>query len=138
VIHGTVGSLLLQQGPKKQQIWGDSPSSPWEEGCGSALHGSAGFGDSTRGRVPEIETLGQSPGEHGVRPETWETGMIDCFPLGAHGGVGPRVLCSSRAEIGRPPFLLSSSKAVQKACREQKLPRANLSRLLSLAPSKDI
>jgi len=45
--------------------------------------------------------------------------------------VGSQVLGSSGEEIGRPPFSLFSVKAVRKASREQKLPRANPSRLLS-------
>jgi len=36
------------------------------------------------GRVPEIETLRHRPSEHGVRPETRELGVIDCFSLRAH------------------------------------------------------
>ena len=57
---------------------------PREERRGRALRGSAGFGDSTGGPVPEIDTRGHRPGEHGVRPETGETGVTDCFSLGAH------------------------------------------------------
>ena len=63
---------------------GRLPFVPWEERRRSAPQGSAGFGDSTRGRVPEIEMLGHRPGEHGVWTETGEMGVIDCFSLGAH------------------------------------------------------
>jgi len=45
-------------------------------------------GASKQGRVPEIEMLGHRPGDHRVQPETWETGMINCFFLRAHRGVG--------------------------------------------------
>ena len=50
--------------------------------------------------------------------------------------MGPRALGSSRPEIGKPAFSFPSSRALQKAFREQKLLRVNLSRLLSLAPGK--
>jgi len=76
MIHGTVRPLLLQQGPNKQQIWGDSHSSPQEEWRRTALQGSAGFGDSTWGCEPKIEKLGHRLGEHGVRPDTGERGVV--------------------------------------------------------------
>jgi len=79
MIRSRVRPLLFQQGPKKRQIQGDSLASPREEWHGSALQESAGFGDSKRGHVPEIETLSHRPGEHRVWPETGETGVIDCF-----------------------------------------------------------
>lgn len=79
-------------------------------------------------------TPGHKPGEHGVWPKTRETGGIDSFSLKVHWGVGPRAFGSYGTEIWRPPSSFPSSKAELKALREKKLPRANSSRLLSLAP----
>ena len=63
---------------------GRLPFLPQEEQHGSAPQESAGFGDSTRGRVPEIEMLGHRPGNHGVWPKMGETGVTDRFSLRAH------------------------------------------------------
>ena len=93
MIHSTVRPLLYEQ---KAAEPGDPPSSSVEEQRRSPLQEPAGFGDSKWGRVPETETLGHSPAEHGVRQETRGTGVSDCFSLRAHQGVGPRAL-SSRA-----------------------------------------
>ena len=61
-----------------------TPFLPWEERCGCAPQEPAGFGDSKRGRVPDPEMLSHRLGEHGVRMETRETGVTDCFSLKAH------------------------------------------------------
>jgi len=79
-----LGYCSPRRGPARGKTKVRPPSLPWEEQRGSTPQGSAGFGDSTRGQVPEIETLGHRPGEHGERPETGETAVLDCFSLGAH------------------------------------------------------
>ena len=80
--HSWATALLA--GTQQAADPGRLPFLPREERHRSALQGSAGFGDSTWGHVPEIETLSHRPGEHGVRPDTGEMGVINCFSLGAH------------------------------------------------------
>ena len=76
-------ATALPAGTQQVTDLGRLPFLPWEEQCGSTPQESAGFRDSKRAHVPEIEMLGHRPGEHGVQPESGETGVIDCFSLGA-------------------------------------------------------
>ena len=60
-------ATALPAGTQQAADQGTLPFLPWEEWHRHAPQGSAGFGDSTQGHVPEIETLGHWPGEHRVR-----------------------------------------------------------------------
>ncbi|XP_073750271.1 syntaxin-binding protein 5-like isoform X2 [Callorhinus ursinus] len=93
---------------------GRLPFLPWEERCGSTPHGSAGFGDSRWGRVPEIQMLGHSP-DH-VNGHCTSPTSQSCSS-------GKRLSSADVSKVnrwgpGRPPF----RKAQSAACMEISLP----------------
>ena len=62
----------------------EPPSYPQEEWCGCMPQEFAGFVDTKRGHMPEIEMLDHRLGEHRLWPETRQSRMIDSFFLRVH------------------------------------------------------
>ena len=78
-----LGDCSLSRSPTSGRT-SKNPPSHWKEWRRSTPQETAGFGDSKRGHVTEIETLGPRLGEHGVWLGTRERGVINCFSLRAH------------------------------------------------------
>ena len=124
------GTALWTGTPQVADPGRPPPSSSGRNGTGACCRDLLGL-QTPDEALHQIQTLGHRLGEHGVQPKTREMRMIDCFSLRVQWREGPQAHGSSRPETGRWPSSFSSSKAVWKQFREQKLPRPNPSRWLS-------
>ena len=124
MIRGTVGPLLLQQGPNKRQIRGDSPSSPGRSGAGAHCRDLRGL-ETPPGVGCQIERRGHRQREGGVRPETAETRVTDSLTLwGLTEERDPEFSAPPGRRLGgrhfhSPPPKLYGKLAGNKSSREQ-------------------